>query len=96
MSSLKGVTYNLEGGKIVKSKIRGSDTFSKEFNKYYDQEFTMPNIRVESIVEHQYRPDSPISYSIDEIYLQYDTPLLKVEIPFAIQEYYFFKTIKKG
>jgi transglutaminase-like putative cysteine protease len=97
LSGLKGVTYNLEGGKIVKSKVKGGDTFSKSLNKYYNQEtFTMPNVKEGSIVEYQYRLDSPFTYSIDEIDLQYDIPIQKQEISVAIPEYYFFKPIMKG
>ena len=95
--NLKGYTYNLEGAEIVKSKLKGSDALTKTLNKYYDQKaFTMPNVKEGSVIEYQYRLDSPFSYSIDEIWLQHDIPIKKQEISVAVPEYYFFKPLMKG
>ena len=97
ITSLKAVTYNLENGEIVKTKLKNSDTFSKSLNKSYDEEkFTMPNIKEGSIIEYQYRIDSPFSYAIDEIALQYDIPIKKQDISIGIPEYYGFSPRIKG
>ena len=97
ISGLKAYTYNLENGEVVKTKLKGSDTFSKSLNKFYNEEkFTMPNVKEGSVIEYQYRIDSPYSYSIDEIVLQYDIPIKKQEISVAIPEYYYFAPSMKG
>lgn len=97
LTNLRGFTYNLEGDQIVKSKVKGSDSFTKSLNKYYDQvAFTMPNVREGSVIEYQYRLDSPFAYSIDEIKLQYDIPIKQQEVSVAVPEYYYFKPVIKG
>ena len=97
ISGLKAYTYNLENGEVVKTKLKSSDTFSKSINKYYNEEkFTMPNVKEGSVIEYQYRIDSPFPYSIDEIVLQYDIPIRKQEIMVAIPEYFYFAPRMKG
>lgn len=97
LDNLKGYTYNLEGDEIVESRIKGSETFSKELNKYYNQvTFTMPNVKEGSIIDYQYRLNSPFSYSIDEIKLQYDIPIQDQLISVSVPEYYYFKPLIKG
>lgn len=96
-SGLKAYTYTLENKEIVKSKLKSSESFSKELSKYYNEEkFTMPNVKEGSVIEYQYKIKSPYAYSIDEIVLQYDIPIKKQEISVGIPEYYSFKTNMKG
>ena len=97
MGQVRGFTYNLENGKVVKTKLKGSDTFNKSLNKYYNQEtFTMPNVKEGSVIEYQYALDSPFSYNIDEIKLQYDIPIKTQKISVSTPEYYSFKPLMKG
>lgn len=97
ISSLRGITYNLEGGKISEDKVRRSDTFSESLNDYYNLEkFTMPNVREGSIIEYEYTVDSPFVFNIDEIALQYDIPIARQHIRIAIPEYFMFKPQARG
>ena len=94
---LKAYTYNIENEKIVKSKLKSSETFSKVLSKYYKEEkFTMPNLKEGSVIEYQYKVTSPFAYSIDEVVLQYDIPIKNQQIKIAIPEYYNFKARMKG
>ncbi len=96
-SSLKAYTYNMEGGKIEKVKLKNSEVFSKELSKYYKEEtFTMPNLKEGSVIEFQYKVTSPYTYSIDEILLQYDIPIKKQEVKITIPEFYVFTPRIKG
>ncbi|TDQ30657.1 DUF3857 domain-containing protein [Zeaxanthinibacter enoshimensis] len=97
LSKLKGYTYNLVNGEVEKTKLKGSDTFSRDVNKYYKEEtFTMPQVKEGSVIEYQYNVISPYSYSLDDIVLQYDIPIREQHIKIAIPEYYSFKTKMKG
>tara|TARA_R110002050_G_scaffold179118_2_gene312359 strand:- start:20765 stop:22795 length:2031 start_codon:yes stop_codon:yes gene_type:complete len=95
--SLKAYTYNLVAGKIEETKLKGSDTFTEEVSKYYNKEkFTLPNVKEGSVIEYTYTLESPFSYSIDEIVLQYDIPIKKQEISIATPEYFVFNPSIKG
>ncbi|MEM7379892.1 MAG: DUF3858 domain-containing protein [Bacteroidota bacterium] len=97
LQGLKGYTYNLEQGEVVKTKLKGSESFTSAVNKYYDREkFTMPNVKEGCIIEYQYRLDSPFWYHIDEISLQLDIPVKFQDISISIPEYFAFKPNFKG
>ena len=97
ISGLKAYTYNLENGKVVKSKMEKSAVFSTALNKYRDEEkFTLPNVKEGSVVEYQYLITSPFYYSIDEVDLQYDIPIKKQEVSIATPEYFVFNKRSKG
>lgn len=49
------MTYNLENGKIVKTKLNSEGNFKTSINKYWKESaITMPNVKVGSIVEFKY------------------------------------------
>ncbi|NAS13991.1 DUF3857 domain-containing protein [Poritiphilus flavus] len=97
LQGLKGYTYTLEEGEIVKTKLKSSESFTSSVNKYYDQEkFTMPNVKEGCVIEYQYRLDSPFWYSVDEIALQLDIPVKYQDVSIAIPEYFSFKPNFKG
>jgi hypothetical protein len=49
------MTYNLENGKIVKTKLNSEGNFKTSINKYWKEAaITMPNVKVGSIVEFKY------------------------------------------
>lgn len=94
---VKAITYNLEGGKIVESKLKNSGIFSTDVNKYYNEDkFTMPNVVEGSVLEYEYRISSPFYYSLDDVELQYDIPIKRQEVSIKTPEYFVFKPTIKG
>lgn len=57
LSDLKAVTYNLENGKVVESKlVAKTSLFKGESNKYgMIQKFAFPNVKEGSIIEYEYK-----------------------------------------
>ena len=97
MSGVKAFTYNLVDGKMEKSKLKGADVFSEETSKYWSKKkFTMPNLKKGCVIEYTYTISSPFTYSLDEIDLQYDIPIVTQEIKVSTPEYFVFKTRLKG
>lgn len=97
LKSLKAYTYNLIDGKIEENKLKGSDTFTEEASKYYEEEkFTLPNVKEGSVIEYSYTLESPFYTTLDEIVLQYDIPIVQEEISIAIPEYLVFSPNVKG
>lgn len=46
------VTYNLENGSIVKTKLDNQGTFKKKVNKFWNEKIiSLPNVKVGSIIE---------------------------------------------
>ena len=90
--SIKAVTYNLENGKIVKTKLDGKEIFEEDINEdWSSKNFTMPNIDEGSIVEWKYTVSSPYIQTIDEVVCQYDIPIKKLDCKIEIPEFYVFR-----
>ncbi len=91
ISGLKAVTYNLENGKIQKTKLKSNGIFKEKKNKYWKtQKFTMPNLKEGCIVEYEYTLTSPF-LGVDEVYLQQIIPIKKLDFRFEAPEYYNYK-----
>ena len=92
VKNLKGVTYNLENGKITKDKLSKEGIFEEDYNEYTEiNTFTMPNIKEGSVIEYSYMIFSPF-ISIDDIIFQYDIPINKLDFSVATPEYYRYNT----
>lgn len=51
---VKGITYNLEDGKIVKSYLSDSDVQYRKHSRYMDiMTLSLPNVRVGSVIEYK-------------------------------------------
>ncbi|GAB4155801.1 MAG: hypothetical protein Tsb0033_05540 [Winogradskyella sp.] len=92
IKGIKGYTYNLEDGKIEKSRLKNSGIFTEKATEIYDiSSFTLPNVKEGSIIEYEYTITSPF-LQIDEIDLQYSIPVNKIEVSVATPQFYKYKT----
>ncbi|APY08857.1 hypothetical protein BWZ20_11335 [Winogradskyella sp. J14-2] len=92
IKGIKGYTYNLENGKIEKSKLKNSGIFSENATDMFDiSSFTLPNVKEGSIIEYEYSISSPF-LQIDEINLQYTIPVNKIDVTAATPQFYRYKT----
>lgn len=49
------ITYNLEGGQIVKTKLKKESELTEKVTKYFNRrKFTFPNVREGAILEYEY------------------------------------------
>lgn len=89
--NLKGVTYNLEGGKIQEDKLKKDGIFEEVTNKYWKTtKFTMPNIKEGCIIEYIYTIESP-NLGIDDIAFQNSVPIKKLDFKLKTPEYFNYK-----
>ncbi|AOW08322.1 DUF3857 domain-containing protein [Flavobacterium gilvum] len=91
------VTYNLENGSIVKTKLENQGTFKNKINNYWKEKtITLPNVKVGSIIEYRYVLKSENIVKFPDFDIQYDIPVdyfyYKTELP----EYYVYKPILVG
>ncbi len=81
-------TYHLVAGKVKSFDLGKKDVFKEEKNKYWSQKkFTMPNLVEGCVIEWKYILTSPYR-SIDNVVLQYDIPIRKLEISIEVPEYF--------
>lgn len=93
----KAVTYNLENGKIVKTKASSDSEFKEKINEYWgSRKLVMPNVKVGSIVEYKYELTSPYIYKMDQWKFQDKIPVNYSEFTNSIPEYLFYNTYTRG
>jgi hypothetical protein len=91
------VTYNLESGKIVKTKLDNQGTFKKNVNKYWNEKIiTLPNVKVGSIIEYKYILRSENIVKLPDFQIQYDIPVNYFEYKTEIPDIYIYKPILIG
>lgn len=97
VEGLKGITYNIQNGKIVKSKLDKSSVFTEETNKYWNKEkFIMPDVREGSVIEFTYRLVSDYFFNLKTWNFQHSIPTAYSQITTKIPEYYKYKLISQG
>lgn len=91
------VTYNLVNGKIEKTKLNGEGTFKEKVNKNWKTlSFTLPNVKVGSVIEYKYTLTSSNITSLPTFYFQRDIPVNYAEYNTVLPEYYVYKSVLKG
>ena len=92
--SVKAYTLNLEGSKIVKTKLNRKDIFIKKMNKYWRKfSFTLPNIKAGSIIDIRYEISSPFITKIDDIYYQEMVPIHQFHASISFPDFLKYKYV---
>ncbi len=96
--SLKAVTYNLENGKVVETKLETkSAVFKDKINKsIVVKKFTFPNIKEGSIIEYQYTVNSDFIRYLRAWSFQGGYPRLWSEYNVSMPEFYYYVTLSQG
>lgn len=94
---LKGATYNLENGQIVKTELEKENIFiEKTTKKFVRKKFTMPNLKPGCIIEFSYNKTSPNVFILDDVKLQRSIPVKKNLINIKIPEFLVYLPKTKG
>ncbi|RMB56616.1 DUF3857 domain-containing protein [Dokdonia sinensis] len=92
VEGLKAFTYNLEGKKVEKEKLKNKDIFDKEINKYREEKtFTMPALKEGSVIEVSYILNTPFIGKMGKYTLQENIPIKKVDFQFNSLEWHSYK-----
>lgn len=90
IKGLKGQTYNLEGTKIKKDKLKKDGIFEEKVSDIFNTtSFTMPNVKEGSVIEYSYKVVSPY-LQIDDVNLQFKIPVKKLNVKIATPQIYSF------
>ncbi|MBK7211833.1 MAG: DUF3857 domain-containing protein [Bacteroidales bacterium] len=94
---LRAVTYNLVDGKVEKIKMKSEDSFLEEKSENWDrQKFTLPAVKVGSIIEFEYAVNSDFLFNLQSWTFQTSIPTYWSEYEVEIPDYYDYKKIAQG
>jgi hypothetical protein len=76
IKNISGTTYNLDNsGNVVTTKLEKSSVYIKKINnKISEVSFTMPDVKVGSVIEYKYTDEKKSIGSLDDWYFQDDIP----------------------
>ncbi|MEL6650396.1 MAG: DUF3857 domain-containing protein [Bacteroidota bacterium] len=95
--AIKGITYNLENGQIVESKMSKDAVFQEDINAYFSQKkFAMPNVKDGSVIEYSYRITSQRNSYIPNWYFQHEIPAKMSQLMIDIPEGFQFERMYRG
>ncbi len=97
IASLKGYSYNLVNGKIEKSKLEKSSIFEEKQSEHRNKKkFTMPNVKVGTVIEYSYRIISDFTFNLQSWQFQTTIPTIWSEYKISIPEYFNYKQLSQG
>jgi hypothetical protein len=93
----KVYTYNLENGKIEKTKLKSDGEFIEKTNKYWNKvKISLPNVKEGSVIEYKYLLTSPFFSNIPEWQFQKEIPVNYSKFVTIIPEYFVYNPTVKG
>ncbi|MGB0864036.1 MAG: DUF3857 domain-containing protein [Saprospiraceae bacterium] len=96
IGSIKAVTYNLENGKVKKTKVKGKNIFTEDVaEKVSTKKFTFPNVQVGSIIEYRYSLKSKSIIQLEDFYFQEDIPVRRSSYKVKVPNFFNYITIKQ-
>jgi len=97
LESIRAVTYNLEGGKLVQSKVEKTDLFKVRLDRNLEVcKFTFPNVQEGSIIEYEYKVSSDFVTNLDAWYFQENIPVLWSEYNLSVPQFFTYTFLGYG
>ena len=97
ISGLKGTTYNLIDGKIVKSKLTNSEEFTTRLSDYtYETSFALADVQEGSVIEYKYMLISDYYSNLKTWQFQQDVPVAYSHFTYTIPEFFKYQTNQLG
>ncbi|MDI3319560.1 DUF3857 domain-containing protein [Pinibacter soli] len=97
LDNLKAYTYNLEGGKVVETKLETNQVFKEKASKnWVVKKFTMPAVKEGSIIEVSYTVNSDFLTNLQPWEFQGKYPVLWSEYETSIPEFFKYVFLSQG
>ncbi|MCF8360002.1 MAG: DUF3857 domain-containing protein [Prolixibacteraceae bacterium] len=94
---IKAYSYNLEKGKVVKTKLKRKEIYDEQTSKYWRQvKFAIPNAKEGSVIEVKYNKKSNMLWSLPGWQFQHFIPALLSEYEVSIPEYFHYNQFFRG
>lgn len=97
VSNVSATAYNLEAGKTVATKMKSDLVFRERINDDVMMlKFTVPQVKVGTVIEYAYTERSNNSFHIDDWFAQGDIPVLYTRFTIAIPVCFIFAAESTG
>jgi len=97
ISRIEATAYNLENGKIVRTKMEKSYIFDERVSPYYKHiKFSIPAVRTGTVIEFRYRITSDFYHSLPDWDIQGELPVMHAQYEVKIPEYFVFNIESRG
>ena len=98
ITSLRGTTYNLVDGKVVKTKLDiGTNAFTEERTPNVRvRKFTLPDVREGAVIEYSYSVTSDFFFNFQNWTFQSEYPVRWSEFRASIPEYFHYSKQMQG
>jgi hypothetical protein len=97
LSGLKASSYNLVNGKIVESELKKDYIFKEKMDERRTRvKFSIPEVKVGSVIEYKYQIASDYIFSIPDLNVQHSIPVMYSKFNVSVPEYFKFGLNVKG
>ncbi|MBF9143503.1 DUF3857 domain-containing protein [Hymenobacter properus] len=97
IAGLRGTTYNLVAGRVIPTKLDGSNIFIEDLTPNVKvRKFTLPDVREGSVIEYTYSVTSDFFFNFQDWTFQRDIPVRWSEFRASIPEYFKYKMLMQG
>lgn len=97
VTDISATSYNMENGKVVKTKMKSDLIFREKINENVMQvKFSIPSVKSGTIIEYKYKITSRRLFELRNWYVQTDIPVIYSEYDISIPEYFNFSLELKG
>lgn len=97
ISGISAAAYNKVDGKTVKTEIKNKDIISEQVSdKLTLRKFSIPEVRVGTVIEYKYIKTSDFFWDIDPVYVQRAHPVIYHSSEVATPQYFKFNINMQG
>jgi len=94
---IKGKVFNLEEGKIVKTKLSKSNIFREKTSKNWETvKVSFPTVKEGSVIDFKYTIESEFLFNMQSWQFQYKIPVAYSEYSALIPEFFNYHRTQKG
>mgnify|MGYP002857561529 CR=1 FL=1 len=94
---LKATAYNYDNGKLTKTKMESSMVNTERIDKTYKRlKFSVPQVRVGTVIEYEYRIESDFYFTLRDWYAQTDIPVAYTQYELSVPEWLSFNIEERG
>lgn len=97
VTQIDASSYNLEGGTVMRTKMKKEFIFKERVNsKYMQIKFSIPGVKAGTVLEYKYKTLSDFYFSLESWEAQQDIPVLYGQYDITIPEYFKFNLDMRG